>query len=76
MQSSQRAPFLRVAGPYGLFLAQFYSHFFIFFFWETWEMCRKLMKIHKIVKPIFLGLLFYLEFNKNIFMNFRLNKEF
>jgi hypothetical protein len=71
-----RAPFLCMAGPYGLLLAQYYSNFFIFFFRETLEICRKLQKIRKIVKPIFLGLLFFLEFNKNSFMIFSLNREF
>jgi hypothetical protein len=50
--------------------------FSFFFFSEALEICRKLQKNLKIVKPIFLGLLFSLEFNKNSFMIFRGNKKF
>jgi hypothetical protein len=51
-------------------------NFFFFFFREALEICRKLQKNPKIVKPIFQDFLFSLEFNKNIFMIFRGNKEF
>jgi hypothetical protein len=50
--------------------------FSFFFFSEALEICRNLQKNPKIVKPIFLGFIFSLEFNKNSFMIFRLNKEF
>jgi hypothetical protein len=81
VQSSQRASagaprFSEWLGRMGCFWPSTIQTFFIFFFRETLEICRKLQKIHKIVKPIFLGLLFSLEFNKNSFMIFRLNKEF
>jgi hypothetical protein len=51
-------------------------HFLFFFFCPALEICRKLQKNPKNMRPIFLAFLFSLEFNKNNFMNFRGNKEF
>jgi hypothetical protein len=67
---------LPIVGPPGPDLAQHYYIFSLFFFYPSLEICRKLQKIPKIVKPIFLDFLFSIEFNKNSFMIFRLNKEF
>jgi hypothetical protein len=46
--------------------------------WAGWAETSPLLlkKNPKIVKPIFLGLLFSLEFNKNSFVIFSGNKEF
>jgi hypothetical protein len=80
LQSRQRtrarAHFPLWTGPPGLISAHHCFNFFFFFFREALEICRKLQKNPKIVRPIFLDFLFSLEFNKNIFMIFRGNKEF
>jgi hypothetical protein len=47
-----------------------------FLFQNNFRNPWKNIKNPKIVKPIFLGFLFSLEFNKNSFMIFSLNREF
>jgi hypothetical protein len=49
---------------------------FFFFFSGSLKIYRKLKKNPKNMRPIFLGFLFSIVFNKNSFMNFSLNKEF
>jgi hypothetical protein len=49
-----RVPVPVQAGPFGLLSAQYCSHFSFFFFCETLEICRKMYKNDKNVKPIFL----------------------
>jgi hypothetical protein len=63
-------------GPAGLEPAQHFQSFYFLFFSGTLEIYKKLQKNPKIVKPIFSDFLFSIEFNKNSFMIFRLNKEF
>jgi hypothetical protein len=68
--------FLPGSGPTGLESAQHYSLFLLFFFRITLEIHGKVSKNPKIVKLIFLDYLFFIEFNKNSFMIFSLNREF
>jgi hypothetical protein len=63
-------------GLFGLFLARYCSNLFFFFFQQNSNNFRKWQKNPKIVKPIFLGSLFSLEFNKNSFVIFSGNKKF
>ena len=65
---------LLVVGRPGLDSAQYYSR--VFFLLQSQNNFRKLQKNPKIVKPIFLGLLCSLEFNKNSFVIFSGNKKF
>jgi hypothetical protein len=60
-------------GRFGPESAQYCSTFSFFFFYPALEICRKLQKNPKNMRPIFLAFLFSLEFNKNSFMNFRGN---
>jgi hypothetical protein len=51
-------------------------HLFSFLFLPSFGNMLKIVENPKIVKPIFLGLLFSLEFNKNSFVIFSGNKKF
>jgi hypothetical protein len=70
-----RKRFLPLSWATGLKSAQYYSSVSFFFYFQSQNNFRKWLKNYKIVKPIFLGSLFSLEFNKNSFVIFSGNKK-
>jgi hypothetical protein len=80
LQSHQRAraraPFSSDVGPFELKLAQYCYTFSFFFFSGALKICRKLQKNPKNMRPIFIGFLFSIVFNKNKFVIFSGSKKF